>query len=135
MAESIYVYERRGVNGFNQEKNGQDKRLIIALNLSNNTYKTFKFGVDEAITIKEILNSDYEIYGGHTPYLENETIKAQVSGAGDKPYFIDISLAPFSAKIFEVIDSQDPQKSDMKISLGGRRNETVKRDRARRRKR
>ena len=56
------------------------------------------------MTIKEILNSDCDIYGGDTIPKEVETIKTQVAGAGTHPFFLDISLAPFSAKIFEVME-------------------------------
>ncbi|MBE6024179.1 MAG: 1,4-alpha-glucan branching protein GlgB [Cellulosilyticum sp.] len=142
-AESIYIYERRQV-ACDSENNTAPKSLIIALNLSDHTYESFEFGVDEEITIREILNSDTDLYGGTTPQGEDLPIKAQASVIGEKPYFIDICLAPFSAKIFEVISSRTSdvlvnggdkkEQQHRPVHIGGR-IAPAKRDRARRRSR
>ena len=113
MAESVYIYQR-----------GVQSKLVVALNLSNNTYESFKFGVDEVVTLREVLNSDSDIYGGSTPLSQISEIKAQKAEIGEHPYFVDISLSPFSAKIFEVINEKV-----MMNSLGSRKSEFRKRER------
>ncbi len=101
MAECVYIYQR----------SAGDKQIIVALNLSNNHYESFKFGIDEYIAIKEILNSELDIYGGETSSSKVEAITAQLAGLGVAPYYLDIHLEPFCAKIYEV------EKLEMTTSL------------------
>ena len=98
MAECVYIYQR-GTG---------DKRVIVALNLSNNDYKSFKFSMSEYVAIKEILDSDLDIYGGDTLSGEVEAITAQAASLGEAPYYLDISLAPLSAKVYEVEKLETP---------------------------
>lgn len=98
MEACVYVYERKA--------GGQC--LIIALNLSDCCYETFKVGIDEPVTLVECLNSDQDIYGGETPSTtEVEPIKAEEAEGTYWQYSITIALKPFSAKIYAVIPDEE----------------------------
>ena len=54
--KSVYIYER----------GRSDHRIIVALNFSDNEYAPFTFKVEEELRLREIVNSDSDIYGGST---------------------------------------------------------------------
>ena len=54
--KSVYIYER----------GRDDHRIIVALNFSDNEYAPFTFKVEEELRLREIVNSDSDIYGGST---------------------------------------------------------------------
>ena len=129
VAECVYIYQRS-----NKGSHYEGKTYIIALNFSNNAYTTYKFGVDQDITMREVLNSDYDIYGGETVDGKHATYKTQVSAIGEHPYFMDISLAPFSAKIFEVVDNErSTNQIDKQEEKSVTKSVSKKRDKLRRR--
>ena len=111
IAESVYIYQRS-----NKGNSYEGKTFIVALNFSNNTYSTYKFGVDEKITIKEVISSDYDIYGGDYTGPKGMLISAQTAGIGEHPYYVDISLVPFSARIFEVVQKSDEIRSEESVA-------------------
>lgn len=93
MEACVYIYERCGKN----------QRMIMAFNFSNHHYETFAFGIDEEIQMREVLNSDQDIYGGTTPTREQPLLyKSQQKQKGYWAYSLEIELPPFSARIFEV---------------------------------
>lgn len=90
---SIYIYERIC----------STQTLIIALNFSDNNYKNFTFNVENEIKLKEILNSNYDVYGGNIPTPNKELIIISEPDEKNKNTFsVKIDLSPFSAKIFEI---------------------------------
>ncbi|MBQ7065282.1 MAG: 1,4-alpha-glucan branching protein GlgB [Lachnospiraceae bacterium] len=82
---STYVYERKGVG----------ERVIVALNFSDQFWKDFTFRVETEGKVKELINSDWECYGGKTkPSDVNYQLKEDA---------MSLDLPPFSARIFKVI--------------------------------
>lgn len=92
MAKCVYIYQR----------DAGGKQIIVALNLSNTYYESFKFGTDNHVALKEILNSELDIYGGEISFSQIEPIIAQLAELGEASYYLSISLEPLSAKIYEV---------------------------------
>lgn len=89
---STYVYERRG--------NGE--RVIVALNLSDQFWKDFTFLADVSGGVRELLNSDWEEYGGKTKKSDtNLRLKGQK---------LSLDLPPFSARIFKASKKKDGTK-------------------------
>lgn len=114
MTECVYIYLRRV----------GDKQLIVALNLSNHDHKSFKFGIEKYVAIKEILNSDFDIYGGETPSLPVETITAQLAELGRTAYYLDIHLKPFTAIIYEIENLEETTRN-LKIDQSRSNTATV----------
>ena len=95
MNECVYIYERSARN----------QSLIIAMNLSDKKYEEFIFGIDRPVEITEVLNSDWDIYGGDTikevvPFTQRS--KKQLRE--DLEQSLSISLPPFTAIIFSVTE-------------------------------
>lgn len=88
---STYVYARKGGGEI----------MVTALNLSDQFWKDFTFAIWKDARLKEVLNSDWECYGGHTkPEDDNCHVKNEPYGGKEARAMID--LAPFSARIFKV---------------------------------
>lgn len=82
---STYVYERKG--------NGE--RVIVALNFSDQFWKDFTFKAEVKGKVKELINSDWECYGGKTKTSDvNYKLKEDA---------MCVDLPPFSARIFKVL--------------------------------
>jgi 1,4-alpha-glucan branching enzyme len=90
--KSVYSYIRYGEN----------EKLLIVLNMSNNYYKDFKLGIDNECSIKEIINSESDIYGGSNITNPREILTKAIY-CNNKNYSILIDLAPFSSCIFKII--------------------------------
>ena len=75
--------------------------MVIALNLSDQFWKDFSFGIWEGAGLLEVLNSDWECYGGKTKPEDDNCHVFSQEFAG-KPARAVIDLAPFSARIFKV---------------------------------
>ncbi len=88
---STYVYARKGGGEI----------IITALNLSDQFWKDFTFGIWEGAEIVELLNSDWECYGGHTK-PEDDNYHTYPQAFNGKPARAVVDLAPFSARIFKV---------------------------------
>lgn len=88
---STYVYARKGGGEI----------MVIALNLSDQFWKDFSFGIWEGAGLLEVLNSDWECYGGKTKPEDDNCHVFSQEYAG-KPARAVIDLAPFSARIFKV---------------------------------
>lgn len=82
---STYVYERKGAG----------ERVIVALNFSDQFWKDFTFRVETEGKVKELINSDWECYGGKT---KSSDVNYQL-----KEDAMSLDLPPFSARIFKVI--------------------------------
>ena len=93
---STYVYERRG--------NGE--RILVALNLSDQFWLDFTFGVEgkgEKLYLNELINSDWECYSGKTK-KDDQNLKVTKKVCKGKPYEVKMHLAPFSARIIKITE-------------------------------
>lgn len=88
-AHCVYAYERK-VGG---------NRLLIVLNLSDQTYMNYTLHFKQPIQLSEILNSDQCHYGGRGR-VNNKVI--QVYRDGEK-YSASVILASFSGVIFRIL--------------------------------
>ena len=91
--DCVYCYRRTSGNN----------SLVVALNLSDKVRKDYRFGINEPCSLKEILNSDSDIYGGSTPTKTTPLIASEPVPHGKFRDSFTVSLAPFSGKIFEVV--------------------------------
>lgn len=92
-AESFttYVYARKA----------QGETIITVLNLSDQFWKDFTFGIWEKVELEELLNSDWECYGGLTKPTD-DNCHVEQKPFGGKMARATVDLAPFSARIFKV---------------------------------
>ncbi len=89
--KSVYIYER----------GRDDHRIIVALNFSDNEYAPFTFKVEEELRLREIVNSDSDIYGGSTWGMRSDVTTTKED---DYLYNLSINLKPFSGIIYEVVN-------------------------------
>ncbi|MCQ2969675.1 MAG: 1,4-alpha-glucan branching protein GlgB [Clostridium sp.] len=89
--KSVYIYERGRGN----------KRIIVALNFSDKEYAPFTFKVEEELRLREIVNSDSDIYGGST-----SGTRCDITTTKEGSYLnnLSINLKPFSGILYEVIE-------------------------------
>lgn len=91
--DCVYCYRRTSGNN----------SLVIALNLSDKARENYRFGINGHCALKEILNSDSDIYGGGTPTKTAPLIASEAIPHGKFGNSFSVDLAPFSGKIFEVV--------------------------------
>lgn len=101
---STYVYERRA--------GGQS--VIVMLNFSDQYWSDFSFGYDRGCSLKELVNSDWLCYSGHTKE-EDMAVHISDDGCNGMTYRIQTDIAPFSARIFLV----EPEKAEKKMEEKG----------------
>ena len=89
--KSVYIYER----------GHSDHRIIVALNFSDNEYAPFTFKVEEELRLREIVNSDSDIYGGSTWGIRSDVTTTKED---NYLYNLSINLKPFSGIIYEVVN-------------------------------
>ena len=89
--KSVYIYER----------GRSDHRIIVALNFSDNEYAPFTFKVEEVLRLREIVNSDSDIYGGSTWGMRSDVTTTKED---NYLYNLSINLKPFSGIIYEVVN-------------------------------
>ena len=89
--KSVYIYER----------GRDDHKIIVALNFSDNEYAPFTFKVEEELRLREIVNSDSDIYGGSTWGVRSDVTTTKED---DNLYNLSINLKPFSGIIYEVVN-------------------------------
>ena len=89
--KSVYIYER----------GRSDHRIIVALNFSDNEYAPFTFKVEEELRLREIVNSDNDIYGGSTWGIRSDVTTTKED---NYLYNLSINLKPFSGIIYEVVN-------------------------------
>lgn len=89
--KSVYIYERGRSN----------HRIIVALNFSDNEYAPFIFKVEEELRLREIVNSDSDIYGGSTWGIRSDVTTTKED---NYLYNLSINLKPFSGIIYEVVN-------------------------------
>ena len=89
--KSVYIYER----------GRSDHRIIVALNFSDNEYAPFTFKVEEELRLREIVNSDSDIYGRSTWGMRSDVTTTKED---NYLYNLSINLKPFSGIIYEVVN-------------------------------
>ena len=89
--KSVYIYER----------GRSDHRIIVALNFSDNEYAPFTFKVEDELRLREIVNSDSDIYGGSTWGIRSDVTTTKED---NYLYNLSINLKPFSGIIYEVVN-------------------------------
>lgn len=71
------------------------------MNLSDQFWKDFTFGIWKGARLVELINSDWECYGGQTkPEDDNCHVLPEEYNGKEARAVVD--LAPFSARIFKV---------------------------------
>ena len=96
-ADCIYAYER--ISG--------DDKLACIFNLSDRV-KTVSVPMGESCLLREVLNSDWNIYSGSTLKPETpEEIRTYSIG-----HFARLELQPFSGRLFDVIPTEDEPDED-----------------------
>lgn len=86
----IYVFRR----------NGKTKDIMAAFNFSDEHQKKFVLALTEPISLKPLLNSDWQSYGGATA-KKRTVIKSKEDAQGKKE--IVLSLPAFSGCLYEII--------------------------------
>lgn len=89
--DCVYIYERRAKEG----------GILVFLNLSDHACPAYTFGYDTPAVLKRVLNSDSVDFGG-ADASKSEQIKIKKKGYRTWEFSADVSLAPFSAKVFTV---------------------------------
>lgn len=86
-----YAYERRA----------SGETILMVMNLSDQFWKDFKVGIPMLYELEELLNTDWDIYGGNTkPSDENWSVKDEPHKK--RPHTLMVDLPPFCARIFKV---------------------------------
>ena len=87
--ENLFSYIRKGAN----------KNYVVILNFSPNAYKAHKFGISEAGTYHEVLNTDLNIYGGKVEALTK--YKTVVEECNGRPYTLEVDVPSFGGVLLE----------------------------------
>ena len=112
-AECVYMYRRKAAG----------KQLIVAMNLSQHYYKKFKVRIEEPLILEELLNSDWDIYGGETSAAMRESIVTKNQRKTGQPFYeLEIDLKGFSAKIYEaqIMEQTTKQMRCVKRPIGNK---------------
>ncbi|MDD6793828.1 MAG: 1,4-alpha-glucan branching protein GlgB [Clostridiaceae bacterium] len=79
----------------------EGEKLLVVLNMSPNNYRNFRVGVKNPCSVKEILNSEQDIYGGCN-ITNPQLIHSQYVPTNRWSNSIKINLAPFASCIFDI---------------------------------
>lgn len=90
-ADNMFIYQRMNKN----------QKYMIALNFSTNHYKNFRVGVEKNSTVKEVLNTDRDIYNGSN-VINPKALRTKKVEQNGLPYSVEFDIAPFSGIVFEV---------------------------------
>ena len=86
---------------FSYLRKGKDKDYVIILNFSPNMYRHEVFGVASKGSYREIINTEWERFGGTLPEQPQQCHAARVS-RNNKPYMIEADIPPFGGVLLEV---------------------------------
>ena len=92
-------------NMFSYLRKGKDKDYVVILNFSPNTYTHEVFGVVSKGTYREIINTEWERFGGTLAEQPKHCHAARVSRNG-KPYMIEADVPAFGGVMLEVEKSE-----------------------------
>jgi len=109
--ECVYIYQRTGGG----------ERIITVLNFSGLFYKDFTFGLYDAESIEELLNSDWDIYGGQYHNWQPRTFAVKEEPYKQFPQQVSVDIPPFTGMIFKVnpkpvTDTEEPKSEKGKKS-------------------
>ena len=90
--QSVFAYERRSPEG---------KHLLVVLNFTGNYHESYTVPVTQKGVYKEILNTDKNIYSGSNQ-INSRQIRAKKGTVLNRPYSIQVCIAPFAGMIFEL---------------------------------
>ena len=93
--QNVFVYMRIA----------NEQKLLIVLNLSPNTYHDFHIGLENKGSIKEILNTEKDIYSGSN-LINSKSIKTSPISHNHLNHSVAIELEAFSGCIFEIKESK-----------------------------
>lgn len=86
-----YAYERRA----------SGETILMVMNLSDQFWKDFRVGIPMLYELTEILNTDWEMYGGNTK-LSDDNWRVEDEEHKERPHTLYVDLPPFCARIFKV---------------------------------
>ena len=88
-------------NMFTYIRKHNDNKYLVVLNMSTNHYKNFRIGIENRSTLKEVLNTDKDIYNGNN--IVNEKILRTRKIAHNKlDHSVEIEIGPLSGIVFEI---------------------------------
>ena len=88
--------------------------LVIVCNFSDVVYEDYVMGVPYAGEYREIFNSDDESFGG-TGVKNSGVQKAKKEEKDERPYSIEIQVAPLSVQIFSVKECGEKMVKESKV--------------------
>ena len=86
-----YAYERRA----------SGETILTVMNLSDQFWKDFQVGLPMLYELQELLNTDWECYGGNTKPTD-ETWQVKDEACKKRPHALILDLPPFCARMFKV---------------------------------
>ena len=89
-------------NLFSYIRKGKDKDFVVILNFSPNHYSHEVFGVLTKGTYTEVLNTEWNRYGGSVDAPAQKCHAARVS-RNNKPYMIEVDVPAFGGILLEVV--------------------------------
>lgn len=87
----VYAYERKAAG----------ETVLMVMNLSDQFWKDFKVGIPMFYELSELLNTDWEQYGGNTRPTD-ENWKVIDEEHKKRPHTLIVDLPPFTARLFKV---------------------------------
>lgn len=90
-ADNIFIYQRMN----------KEQKYIIVLNFSMNHYVNFRMGVEKNSTLREVLNTDKDIYSGSN-ICNKKVLRTRKVPHNNLNFSCEFEIAPFSGIIFEV---------------------------------
>lgn len=113
-------FEWIDVNNANQSifsfiRNGKKENafLIIICNFTGVTYQDYKIGVPNQQEFREIFNSDSENFGG-SGYINKKKIIALEEPFHNRPFSINVTIAPFGFLIIRPVKKRKERKGNGK---------------------
>lgn len=88
--------------------------LVVVCNFSDLAYEAYAMGVPYAGEYREIFNSDDESFGG-TGVKNSGVQKAKKEEKDERPYSIEIQVAPLSVQIFSVKECGEKMVKESKV--------------------
>ncbi len=90
-------------------RKGSKDIFVFLINFSTNSY-TLQFGVPYKGTYHEVLNTQWDKYGGNLGHNNERDFKAIRLPANNQPYRIQVEVPAFSAMILKVTKPEEPAK-------------------------
>ena len=94
--KSVYAYERKS----------SKEQILCVFNFSDLTHKDYKLCIPDGKSLKLLLDSDQDIYGGATPSSEEQSDLLL-----DKEYAV-MTLPPFSARCYKITRFTEAEKRE-----------------------